>query len=133
MGRSPSKQITILQSLAVIGIVVVKICLFWLKGKIPYALALIRHYCLSLEHMACNANTRQISGRGHNNIPVCPMKDSRSWSDMSTRAIDGTYLKNFCQTVKKQCQEYIKKSNCKEFCVTRKRNDLQKYHSPVEF
>ena len=39
------------------------------------------------------------SRRRRNNLPVCPMKDSRSWSHMSTRIADGTYCKNFFQSV----------------------------------
>ena len=49
--------------------------------------------------MACDAHTYEISGRGHNDLLMCPMKDSRPWSHMSTRTTDGTYLKTFCQSV----------------------------------
>ena len=48
---------------------------------------------LSLKHMACHAHTYEISGRRQNNLPVCPTKDSRSWSHMSTRTTDGDLLK----------------------------------------
>ena len=61
------------------------------------------HYCLSLKHMACYAHAHEISGRRHNSLPVCPMKDSRPWSHICTRAADGTYLKNVCQSVQKHC------------------------------
>ena len=34
---------------------------------------------LSLKHVPCHAHTHETSGRRHNNQPLCPMKDSRSW------------------------------------------------------
>ena len=43
-----------------------------------------------------------ISGRRHNDLPICPMNDSWSWSHMSTRTTDGNYLKDFCQSVQKK-------------------------------
>ena len=65
-----------------------------------------------LRHMECHAHIHENSGRGHNNLPVCPMKDSRSWSHMSTRTTNGTYLKNlFCQSVEKKCLEKGKEKN----------------------
>ena len=77
--------------------------------------------------MACHAHTYKISGQRHNNLSVCPMKDSRSWSHMSTKTTNGTYLKNFCQSFQKQRweegKEKKKNGNCKAFCVTRKRNN----------
>ena len=33
---------------------------------------------LPLKYMACHARTYETSGRRHNNLPVCPMKDSQS-------------------------------------------------------
>ena len=48
---------------------------------------------LSLKHMVCHARTYEISGNRHNNLLVCPLKDSRSWPHMSIRTTDGTYLK----------------------------------------
>ena len=44
--------------------------------------------------MEWHAHTYEISGYRRNNLPVCPMKDYRSRSDMSTRTNGGTYLKN---------------------------------------
>ena len=44
--------------------------------------------------MACDAHTHEISGRGHNDLPVCPMKDFRPWSHMFTRTTDGKYFEN---------------------------------------
>ena len=55
--------------------------------------------------MKCHGNIHEISGLRHSNIPVCPMKDSRSWSHISTRTIGGSYLKNFCQSIQKQRQD----------------------------
>ena len=93
MGGSPSWYFTTLPSWVAIGIVVMEIqCLLWLKGEIPHALPQIRHYCLSLKHIACHASTCEISGHRHYNVLVCPMKDSRSCSRMSARRTDGTYL-----------------------------------------
>ena len=47
-----------LASLVAIAIVVVEIrCLLWLKGIILHVLAEIRHYCLSLKHMASHVQT----------------------------------------------------------------------------
>ena len=51
------------------------------------------------------AHTYKNSGCRHNNLPICPMKDSESQSHMPTRTTDGTYLKNFCQSIQKQHQE----------------------------
>ena len=48
------------------------------------------------------SHTHKISGTRHNDLPVSSMKDSRSWSHMSTRTAEGTYLKNFCRSVQKQ-------------------------------
>ena len=47
--------------------------------------------------------THKISGCRHNNLWVCPMKDSRSRSHASART---TYLKNSCQSGQKQWQEW---------------------------
>ena len=44
----------------------------------------------SLKHIASHVHTNEISGRRQNNLPVCRMKDSRSWSLMSKRATDET-------------------------------------------
>ena len=44
-----------------------------------------------------------------NNLSVCSMKDSRSWSHMSKKATDGTYLENFCQSFQKQRWEIKKR------------------------
>ena len=41
----------------------------------------------------CHALTHEISGCSHINLPVCPMKGSRSWLHMPTRTTDLTYLK----------------------------------------
>ena len=72
--------------------------------------------------MTCHAHTHGISGRRHNNLPVCPIKGSPSWSHMPTKITEGTCLRNFCQSVKKIIhQEEVrerKHSNCKAFCVT---------------
>ena len=103
MGGSPSWKVTTLPSLVAMSIVVVEIWrLLWLKSKIPYALAKIHYYCLSLKHIACHAHTYKMSGHRHNNLSVCPKKDSWSWSHMSTKATDGTYLTNICQSFQKQ-------------------------------
>ena len=34
---------------------------WWLKGKLSHTLALIRHYFLFLNYMACQAHTHKIS------------------------------------------------------------------------
>ena len=60
------------------------------------------YYRISLKHMACFAHTHEISGCRHNDWPVCPKMDSRSWSHMSTRTTDQIYLKNFRQSVQKE-------------------------------
>ena len=55
------------------------------------------------------------------------MKDSQPWSHMFARATDGTYLKNFCQSIPKQFRNKEKKKtngNCKAFCVRRNRKKL---------
>ena len=75
------------------------------KDMIFLALTSIPHYCLSLKYMECNALTHKISGYKHNNKPVCPMKDFRSWLHMSTRATDGSYFKTFHQFVQKRRRE----------------------------
>ena len=49
---------------------------------------------------ACHANTHEISGSRHSNLPVYPRKDFQTC--MSTRVNDKTYLKSFCQSVLKQ-------------------------------
>ena len=59
-------------------------------------------FCLSLKHMEFHSHSHEFSRRRHNNLLVCPMKDSRSWSHMSTRATAGNNLKIFCQSVQKQ-------------------------------
>ena len=51
---------------------------------------------ISKAHGACHGHTHKISGGRHNNLTVCPMKDSGSWSHMSIRTIDEIYLKDFC-------------------------------------
>ena len=55
--------------------------------------------------MTCHAHIHEISGRRHNNLPVCPMKDSHSWSHMSRRTNDENRLQNFGQSVQKQQRE----------------------------
>ena len=126
MGGSPSWYFTTLPSWVAIGIVVMEIqCLLWLKGEIPHALAQIRHYCLSLKHIACHASTCEISGHRHYNLPVCPMKDSRSWSRISTRTTDGTYL-NLPVLPKTELRirnTQKKNGNYKAFCLTRRCNN----------
>ena len=42
----------------------------------------------SLLFILCHAYTHKISGGRHNNLLVRPMKDSRSWSHMSTRTTE---------------------------------------------
>ena len=105
MGGNPSWQVIALPSLVAIAVLVVEKCLVQLKGKVSHALAQIRHYCLPLKHMACHVHTHEISIRRHINLPMCPMKDFRSWSNMSTRTTNETYLKNFYQSGQKQRQE----------------------------
>ena len=68
----------------VIGIVVVDNDVLWLKDKILHPLLFIS-----------KARGTEISGRRHDNLPVCLMKGSRSWSLMSARTTDGNYLKSF--------------------------------------
>ena len=63
------------------------------EENIPHVLAKVCHYCLSLNHMTSYASTHEISGRRPNNLLVCPVKESQSWSHMSTRTGDGNYLK----------------------------------------
>ena len=43
------------------------IMLLVVEIKFPHVLASIRHFCLSLKHMAYHAHTHEISGRRHNN------------------------------------------------------------------
>ena len=43
--------------------------------------------------MACHFHTHKISEKRHNNFPACPMKDSRSWFNMSIGTNGSTYLK----------------------------------------
>ena len=66
---------------------------------------------LSLKHMTCHALTHEISGRGrsHINLPVCPMKGSRSWPHMPTRTTDRTYLKLLPVSPKTMLGKKIKK------------------------
>ena len=45
------------------------------------------------------------------------MKDSRSRSDMSTRAIDRNYFKNFCQSIQKKRPEGKREKNKQEVDV----------------
>lgn len=103
MGGSLPWEITTLACLVAKDNVVVGI--WWLKGKIPHAITEIHHYCLSLKHTACEALTSRISGRRHNQLPVCSMKDVRSWSHVPTLKTDRNYAKNFWETVLKQRQE----------------------------
>ena len=44
---------------------------------------------ITVYHIAYHASTHQISRCRHNNLPVCPVKDSRSLSHISTRKTDG--------------------------------------------
>ena len=62
----------------------------------------IQCYCLPLKHIACHAYAYEISARRYTNVPACPMKDPRFWSQMSTRTTDGSYFKNSCQSVQRQ-------------------------------
>ena len=55
--------------------------------------------------MACHAHTPEISERRNNNLPECPMKDSRSWSHMSTRTADGNYLKKLLHKQRREGKE----------------------------
>ena len=55
--------------------------------------------------MACHALTHEISGHIHNSLLVWPMKDSQSWSHVSTRTTDGNYLRKFCQSIHKKRRE----------------------------
>ena len=55
--------------------------------------------------MVWHPHTHEISGRGHNNLSVCPMKYVRYWSHMSTTTTDENYTKTFCQSVHKQRSE----------------------------
>ena len=47
---------------------------------------------ISKAHMACQSHSHEISGQRHNNLPVCPIKDSRFWSHMSKRTAEGKKL-----------------------------------------
>ena len=95
---------TSLPSLEAISSGVVEMCL-QLKDKITQGLAQICHYCLSLKQMLCHAHKHEISGRRQKHLHVCSINDSPSWSHMSTRTTDGTYLKETCQSVQKEHQE----------------------------
>ena len=60
--------------------------------------------------MPCHAHKHKISGRRQNNLRVCSINDSRSWSHMSTRTTDGTYLKEaFASSSKKSTRNKEKK------------------------
>ena len=88
MSESSSRYIITLPSLVAVGTVVVEIwCLLWLRCNIPHSLTQIRHYCLSLKPMTCHSHTYEILRRGHNFLSLRPMKDSRSWSHVSTRQL----------------------------------------------
>ena len=54
------------------------------------------------------------------------MKDSRSRSDMSTRAIDRNYFKNFCQSIQKRRQEGKREKKKQEVDV-----DMSAEPSPI--
>ena len=113
-GQRHCGWVTTLPSLMAKDIVIVEV---WsLKGKIPHALAYIRHYRLSLKHTTCKALTHGISGLRHNRLPVCSMKDVRSWSHVLTWKTDGNYTKNFCQSV----QNRDEKEKEKKKTTTRK-------------
>ena len=43
--------------------------------------------------MACHVHIHEISERRHNNLLVCPINDSQSWSRMSTRITEEYFLK----------------------------------------
>ena len=73
---------------------------------------------ITVYHIAYYASTHQISRCRHNNLPVCPMKDSRSLSHISTRKTDGIKrrLPVFLLGIRKRKK---KNGNRKAFCVTR--------------
>ena len=48
------------------------------------------------------SHTQKISGHRHNNLPLCPMKDSWSWSHMSIRTTDENYARDSCQSFQKK-------------------------------
>ena len=114
MSESSSRYIITLPSLVAVGTVVVEIwCLLWLRCNIPHSLTQIRHYSLSLKPMTCHSHTYEILRRGHNFLSLCPMKDSRSWSHVSTRQL--TELSSETTDKKKKSN-----GNYKAFCVTHK-------------
>ena len=71
--------------------------------------AFARHYCFSLKHKTCHGDTYEISERRHINLPVCLMKDARSWSYISTRTTD--IKKAFASLSKNSAMNKEKKKN----------------------
>ena len=55
--------------------------------------------------MTRHAHTHGISALEHNHLLVCSVKDSLSWSHISTRTTDRNYLNSFYQSVQKQRRE----------------------------
>ena len=74
--------------------------------------------CLFLKHMAYDAVTCNISGRRQKNLPECSMKDSSSWSHMSSSTIAGN--------CKKEKKKENLKGDCKAYCVLHKRKNRTK-------
>ena len=68
--------------------------------------------------MAYDAVTCNISGRRQKNLPGCSMKDSSSWSHMSTSTIAGN--------CKKEKKKENLKGDCKAYCVLHKRKNRSK-------
>ena len=52
--------------------------------------------------MTRHAHTHGISALEHNHLLVCSVKDSLSWSHISTRTTDRNYLNSFYQSVQNQ-------------------------------
>ena len=77
----------------------------WLKGKIPHVLADIRHYCLSLKHKACHDHIYKISGRKHNNLPVCPRKSSDLGHTCQQEQLTEVTLKTLASTSKNNARK----------------------------
>ena len=53
--------------------------------------------------------THKIAGFGHNNLLVCPIKGSQSWSHMSARTTDGIYWKKIASPSKHSAKKQEKK------------------------
>ena len=80
--------------------------------------------------MACHFHTHKISEKRHNNFPACPMKDSRSWFNMSIRTNGSTYLKTLL--VRLGIRRKKKSSNYKAFYITSKRNKTSYPHQMIK-